>query len=46
MCQYKAMTGDKLGLRDYNEQFGESQARVAALNKMTGLSMPAGEMIC
>ena len=45
MWRYKAITGDKLRLRDYNAQVGESLARVAGLNKMTGLGMPVSEMV-
>jgi len=45
MWRYKSLTGDKLRLRNYNAQVSEAMARVAVLNKMTGLGMPVSEMI-
>ncbi|GLO62495.1 hypothetical protein MACH09_30030 [Vibrio sp. MACH09] len=45
MCRVKQLLGRKLSLRNYNAQVGETYAMIKALNKLTGLGMPATQYV-
>jgi len=45
MYRVKQLIGAKLSLRNYNAQVGEALAWVKAINRMTGLGMPARQQV-
>lgn len=40
MYRVKQLLGERLSLRNYNAQVGDTYAMIKALNKLTGLGMP------
>ncbi|MFW1123030.1 IS5 family transposase, partial [Vibrio parahaemolyticus] len=45
MYRVKQLLGERLSLRNYNAQVGETYAMIKALNKLTGLGMPETQCI-
>ncbi|ENG7031967.1 IS5/IS1182 family transposase, partial [Vibrio parahaemolyticus] len=39
------LLGERLSLRNYNAQVGETYALIKALNKLTGLGMPETQCV-
>ncbi len=45
MYRVKQLLGEKLSLRNYNAQVGETYAMIKALNKLAGLGMPETQYV-
>ncbi|HHG3173021.1 TPA: IS5 family transposase [Vibrio parahaemolyticus] len=45
MYRVKQLLGERLSLRNYNAQVGETYALIKALNKLTGLGMPETQCV-
>jgi len=45
MYRIKQLLGDRLSMRNYNAQVGETYAMIKAQNKLTGLGMPETQYI-
>ena len=45
MFRVKQLLGEKLSMRNYNAQVGETYAMIKALNKLTGLGVPETQYV-